>query len=169
LPTNKSTGLDNIPCRLLKEAAPDITTSLKAIFDRSIETGVFPDDLKKAKVTPLHKANDNENLENCRPISVIPAVAKVFERLVFNQLYQYFEDNKLLSKYQSGFRLFHSTLYALDATTEWYLNMDQGKVNSVLFSFASLSQIENVSYLSDNDNTSWRVARRARALRKTAP
>ena len=134
LPTNKSTGLDNIPCKLLKEAAPYIATSLKAIFDRSIETSVFPDEFKKAKVTPLHKANDKENLDNYRPISVIPAVAKVFERLVFNQLYQYFNDNNLLTKYQSGFRPLYSTLYALlDATTEWYLNIDQRKVNSVVF------------------------------------
>ena len=65
---------------------------------------------------------------------MIPTIAKVFERLIFNQLYKYLNDENLLSKCQSGFRPLHSTLYALlDATTEWFSNLDKGLINSVIF------------------------------------
>ena len=61
-------------------------------------------------------------------------IAKVFERIVYIQLYDYLDTNNLLSKYQPGFRPFHSTLCALlEATTEWFLNLDQGQLNSIVF------------------------------------
>ena len=134
LPIRKATGLDQIPCRLIKEAAPVIAESLRCIFNKSIETGIFPTEWKKAKMTPIYKANDKDLPDNYRPISVIPDIAKVFERIVFNQLYDYLSTNNLLSKYQSDFRPFHSTLYALlEATTEWFQKLDQGWVNSIVF------------------------------------
>ena len=69
-----------------------------------------------------------------RPISVIGAIAKVFERVVYNQLYFYLTENNLLNKYQSGFRPLHSTVTALlDATNEWYFNMNEGHLTSVVF------------------------------------
>ena len=60
--------------------------------------------------------------------------AKLFEKTIFNQVYSYLNDNKLLSKYQSGFRPMHSTLTALiDITDNWYLNIDDGMTNAILF------------------------------------
>ena len=54
--------------------------------------------------------------------------------MIYIQLYEYLTKNNLLSKFQSGFRRFHSTTTALlDATTEWFVNMDLGKLNSVVF------------------------------------
>ena len=130
----KATSLDNIPSRLVKEAAPVICKSLATIFNKSVDTGIFPTGPKLAKVTPIHKANDKDNLNNYRPISVLSSIAKVFERIVFNQFYTYLNQNNLLSKFQSGFRPFHSTATALlDATNEWLTNMDKGLLNSVTF------------------------------------
>ena len=130
--TKKATGLDNLSPRLVKEAAPIISESLAIIFNKTIDTGLFPTKLKTAKVTPVHKANDKDNVNNYRPISVISTVAKVYERIVFDQLYNYLNRNNLLSKFQSGFRPNHSTATAmLDATNEWLSNMDKGLINCV--------------------------------------
>ena len=69
-----------------------------------------------------------------RPISVISAIAKVFERLVYNQLSSYLSENNILLKYQSGFRSFHSTVTALlEATDNWAFNIDRGYVHAVVF------------------------------------
>ena len=76
-------------------------------------------------------------MDNYRPISVISAIAKVFERIVYNQLSSYLSDlseNNILSQHQSGFRSFHSTVTALlEATDNWAFNIDRGYVNAVVF------------------------------------
>lgn len=130
----KAAGLDKIPSKLVRMAASVIAESLCILFNKSILTGIFPSDWKIAKVSPVHKGNEKDFLTNYRPISVLSAVSKVLEKIVYLQLYSYFTNNNLLSKYQSGFRPLHSTLTALlDATTEWYINMDKKAFNSVLF------------------------------------
>ena len=71
---------------------------------------------------------------NYRPISVIPVVAKVFERIIYDQLYHYLTTNNFLSCHQSGFRSLHSTLTALiEATDSWAMDIDRGLVNAVVF------------------------------------
>ena len=87
-----------------------------------------------AKVSPVFKSGDQSDANNYRPISVLPTIARVFERLIFEQLYSYFNENKLLYSYQSGFRSLHSTVTALfDITNEWSSNIDKGMINGVLF------------------------------------
>ena len=82
----------------------------------------------------MHKGKERDDMNNYRPISLISVIAKIFERLIYNQLYDYSSKNNLLSKYQSGFRPLHSTVTALlDATTEWFVNMDQGNITNVIF------------------------------------
>ena len=71
---------------------------------------------------------------NYRPISVLSTVARVFERLVYDQLSYFMEQNKYLSQYQSGVRKFHSTITAmLKNSNDWLLNMDKGPYNGVVF------------------------------------
>ena len=113
LSPHKATGLDNISCRLLKEAAPIISDSLVMIINGSIDSGVFPSKWKIAKIFPLFKANDRTDPHNYRPISVLSTVSKVCERVVYDQLYAYLTENALLTKFQSGFRSLHSTVTAL--------------------------------------------------------
>ena len=73
-------------------------------------------------------------MNNYRPISVISAITKVFERIIFNQLSSYLSENNILAQYQSGFRSFHSTMTALlEATNKLAFNKDRGYVNAVVF------------------------------------
>ena len=107
---SKATGLDMISARLIRECADLICIPICNIFNQSISLGIFPDDWKCAKVTPLFKEGDRNDVNNYRPISVISVVAKVFERIVSDQLYAYLEEHSIICKYQSGFRSTHSTV-----------------------------------------------------------
>ena len=84
----KTTGLDKISTKLVKQADETIFESLVYIYltTVSLKTGIFPDDWKLAKVTPIYKTDDKTLCENYRPISVISSIAKIFEKLVSKQL-----------------------------------------------------------------------------------
>ena len=86
---NKSTGLDQFNVKLLKLAAPFVSSSLAHICNLSLNNSKFPDDWKRAKVTPIFKSGDKINVSNYRPISVLPIISKIIERTVHNQLYTY--------------------------------------------------------------------------------
>ena len=134
LNVSKATGLDMISARLIRECADLICIPICNIFNQSISLGIFPDDWKCARVTPLFKVGDRNDVNNYRPISVISVVAKVFERIVYDQLYAYLEEHSIICKYQSGFRSTHSTATALlEATDTWAYNIDRGKINAVVF------------------------------------
>ena len=82
----------------------------------------------------MFKEDIKSDPNNYRPISVLPIVSKLIERIVFNQLYSFLVENDLLADSQHGFRPKHSTLTALlEATNEWYLNIDNDLLNGVLF------------------------------------
>ena len=110
---SKETGLDRISARLIRECADLFCVPICDIFNQSISQGKLPEDWKSARVTPFCKQGDRYDLNNNRPISVIPVVVKVFERIVYDQLYAYLEEHDILSKHQSGFRAIHSTVTAL--------------------------------------------------------
>jgi len=127
-------GLDKIPCKLLKLASGIVGRSLSSMFKRSVETGFFPNKWKAAKVTPIFKKGTKSDLNNYRPISVLPIVSKIFETIIFQQLYDYLNKYKLLNNYQSGFRLLHSTLKAsLETMNNSSLNIDNGLLNGIIF------------------------------------
>ena len=87
-----------------------------------------------AKVSAIFKSGDKEDINNYRPISVIPTLARVFKRLIYNQIYDYLTVNNLLNPKQYGFRSLHSTALALsESTNHWLLDMGNGKMNSVIF------------------------------------
>ena len=131
---DKSTGMDDIPPKLLKIAAPIVSESLAFIFNRCIDSSIYPDEWKAAKVIPIHKKDDKDDVNNYRPISVILCIAKIFERVVYNQLYAYIESNNILNEHQSGFRSLHSTVtLLLDATNDWFNNIDNGLLNLVVY------------------------------------
>ncbi len=74
-----------------------------------LTTGIFPDVFKISKIIPVYKKGDANVLSNYRPISLLPTMSKIFERVIYNQLYAYFARNSLLSEQQYGFRAKHST------------------------------------------------------------
>ena len=104
------------------------------LFNKSLLSGIFPDDWKCARVTQLFKQVEASDLNNYRPISVISVIANVFERIVYDQLYNFLSDEDIISTHQSGFRSLHSTVAALlEATDNWTFNIDRGNVNAVVF------------------------------------
>ena len=124
--STKATGLDKIPSKALKAAAPTIAPSLTYVFNNSILTCCFPFDWKMARLLPVYKKGPRSLPENYRPISILPVVSKLMERIMYDQLYRYFSENSILSKQQFGFRDFYSTASALlDSTNCWYVNMDR--------------------------------------------
>ena len=134
LSKSKATGLDYISARLIRECADLICISICKIFNCSLTTGIFPDDWKCAKVIPLFKQGSSSDMNNHRRFSVISAVAKVFERIIYDQIYAYLFEHDILSKSQSGFRSIHSTVTALlEATDSWAFDIDRGNVNAVVF------------------------------------
>lgn len=99
-----SCGHDSISNNLLKIIKTEISDCLTLIINQSITTGIYPDQLKIAKVVPIHKKNDKLDIKNYRPISVLPTISKLFEIIMHSQLMTYFTDNKLLTPHQYGFR-----------------------------------------------------------------
>ncbi len=131
---NKATGIDKISCKIFKLAAPAISDSLILIFNQAITLSTFPDEWKMARVIPLHKSGQRNIPGNYRPISVLPAISKIMERILYDQLYNYLTKFELLSDSQFGFRKFHSTATALlDCTNDWYVNLDRKMFNLVVF------------------------------------
>ena len=119
---------------MLKLSAEIITPSLTWIFNFSVKTGIYVDEWKKDWRLPSFKSDDRQKCENFRPISILPIISKIFERSVFNQLYNFLNENSLLSKYHFGFRPKNSTLSALIQMCDaWHASMDCGDVNAVVF------------------------------------
>ena len=112
LPMKTSAGHDKISCIILKEIKDIIAQPLSLLVNQAFNTGVFPSKLKLAKVIPLFKKGDKTSIENYRPISLLPCMSKVLEKIINIQLYDYFQSNNLLYKSQYGFRKHHSTEFA---------------------------------------------------------
>ena len=89
-------------------------------FNLVISSGVTPKDWKSDRVSPIFRAGSKADAGNYRSISVLSVIAKLFEKAIFNQVYTYLDENKLLSKYQSGFRSMPSTLMAFIGMTDNY-------------------------------------------------
>ena len=112
LENKSSSGHDGISNKLLKLLKIELSKSLTLIINQMITTGIFPDSFKISRITPLFKKGDVSMLSNYRPISLLPTISKIFERILYNQLYDYFNSNNLLAEEQYGFRTNHSTEYA---------------------------------------------------------
>ncbi len=105
-----SYGYDEIPTKILKASVYNIISPLTHIINRSLMTGIVPDQLKIAKILPIYKAADSKLLKNYRPISLLPALSKVYEKIMFNKIMSYLNSNNILYKHQYGFRAKFSTI-----------------------------------------------------------
>ena len=106
------TGFDNISTKLMKKSMESIALPMAEMFNSMIRSGIFPNDLKMAKVIPLYKSGDSSLFTNYRPISQLPAFSKVFERLIYNRLHSFLEKYNILFTSQYGFRKISSTEHA---------------------------------------------------------
>ena len=113
LKNSTSKGYDDLPVNTIKNCGNELAKPLCILFNKSIEEGVVPDDLKIAKIIPIFKSDDKKAVSNYRPISVLPAFSKIFERLVYNRLLEFIDQHNILSTNQYGFRKQISTSMAL--------------------------------------------------------
>ena len=133
LDSNKAYRHDNISICMLKICGDSICVPLEMIFKQALLTGVFPSEWKKGNIVPIHKKGDKQNIKNYRPVSLLPICGKIFERLIFNEMFIYFSANKLISKNQSGFQPGDSCInQLLSITHKIFTSFDNGlEVRSV--------------------------------------
>ena len=113
LSSKNSQGHDGVSTKLLKSIKCEASEPITIIINQTFRTGIFPDKLKLAKVIPIFKKGDNTTMNNYRPISILPTVSKVFERIIFDQTYEHFKANGLFYASQYGFQKNHCTELAV--------------------------------------------------------
>ena len=133
LPSNKAPGADKITSRVLKDSLPAILPIITHLFNKSFATGTFARSWKMAEVIPVPKSGDFNEPVNTRPISLLPILSKVCERLAHRQFVDFLNRSGKISKFQSGNRELHSTETALLQFTDDILkNMDEKKVSLIV-------------------------------------
>ena len=111
--SKQSVGHDGLSTKYLKLFAPVICEPISKLFNSCIQNGVFPDSLKVAKIFPLFKSGDKRDPSNYRPISILPAIAKLFEKLIYKRMLKFITKHCIFSKSQIGFRNKRSCLQAI--------------------------------------------------------
>ena len=130
---SKATGHDNIGPAFLKIASSTIAPVLSNLINSSIKSGIFPNDHKIAKVTPLHKKGEKTQPSNYRPVSILAALSKISERFIADRVVEHVEGNGLINLHQSGFRRGHGTHFALHHMIDnWATALSQKKCVAVL-------------------------------------
>ena len=132
---NKAAGSDGISGQMLLLCDESVSLPLQIIFKNIMLTSIYPDMWKLANVTPIFKKGDKQLIKNYRPISLLPICGKIFEKVIFNTLYNYLNINKLITKNQSGFRPGDSTtnqlLYLVDEIHKAFDSTECFEVRSV--------------------------------------
>ena len=110
---NSSPGFDGIPSFVANQCIDNFIEPLTYIINMSFMEGVFPSELKLAKVVPIFKSGDSTKMSNYRPISILSFFSKIFEKLMYNIVNNFLYKNDIIYKYQFGFRKKHSTQHAI--------------------------------------------------------
>ena len=128
---NKASQKSDIPIRIIKENIDIFADFLCETVNCTIKTSNFPNCLNLADITPLHKKGRRDNKENYRPVSILPVLSKLFERILFEQISSFFDN--FLSEKQCGFRKGYSTQHCLGNLLEkWKSPVDKGKTFGAL-------------------------------------
>ena len=114
---NKAHVHDDISIRMIKICDKSLIKPLMLIFKKSIRSSYYPNIWKKSNIIPVHKKNDKRLVNNYRPISLLPAFGKIFEKIIFNKIYNYLSKENLLNPNQSGFQPSDSCINQLIAIT----------------------------------------------------
>ena len=130
----KSSGLDNLSSYIIKEAFTILLPKITKMYNLSFEKAIFPEKWKKALVIPIPKTGNLTNVQNYRPISLLPLPGKILEKLAHIQLTDFLEGNELLSTAQHGFRKQHSTIDAIAQFTS-YVNTKMDSNQTVLATY----------------------------------
>ena len=131
LDISKASQDSDIPTKIVRANADIFTEILFTEIERSFQIDNFPANMKLADVTPAHKKGSQSEKGNYRPVSILPNLSKIFERCIYKQISEYFEN--ILSKYQCGFRKGHSAQHCLIALLEkWRESIDRGHEFGIL-------------------------------------
>ena len=126
---NSSAGQDSILASIAKPLIQYYAKPISRLINSSFENGLFPDELKIAKVIPIFKNGDKKDTVNYRPISVLTFFSKIFEKTMYNHLISFIDKENILYKFQFGFRKSHSTNHAIISLVENVNQaLDSGKV-----------------------------------------
>ena len=123
----------------MKDAADILSKPLEAIFNSSLESGVFPNIWKVARVTSVFKTGSKTDLNNYRPISILSVFSKLIEKIAHDQVTgdqvsTFLKEKSMLSKCQHAFQKLHNTLTTLlNVTDSWFSNADKRKINTSIF------------------------------------
>jgi hypothetical protein len=131
---DSAVGWDNISNKVLKQYKHILIPPLTHIFGKCLSEGIFPKCLKKAVVVPVHKSGNKDQITNYRPISLLPAISKILEKIINNRLVKYLEKHSILSKNQFGFRSKLSTNDAVHQLTNYVAQeLDSGNQTVGIF------------------------------------
>ncbi len=130
----QSCGHDGISMSTVKSIIHSISDPFTCICNKSFQTGIFPDEMKIAKIVPLFKTGNRKEFSNYRPVSILPQFSKILEKLFYNRLVSFVKINEVLYKSQYGFREKHSTGLALmELMEEITSNLDNGFMTTGVF------------------------------------
>ena len=116
--SNSAAGYDEMPASIMKQLVDNFLLPLTFLINKSIAQGTVPDELKIAKVLPIYKNEDEQLIQNYRPISVLPFFSKIFEKIVASNIIDFLEENNLFYCNQFGFRKSHGTNHAIITLVE---------------------------------------------------
>ena len=102
--SNKAHGHDGVSMRTLKICGPSVIKPLTLLFNNCLRYGVFRNDWKKANVIQVDKKGNKQLVSNYRPVSLLPVFSKIFEKLIFDCIYDFLDQNCLLKANESTFR-----------------------------------------------------------------
>ena len=120
----KATGVDNISAKIIKACAPAVSIAISNLINILCRSCEFPAGLKRAKVIPLFKKKDPLNKENYRPVTILPTISKVYERVMHDQLTEHFDRifNPFLAAFRKGFGCQSTLLRLLE---DWHMALDR--------------------------------------------
>lgn len=134
LKNKRSCGFDDIPVSLLKSIKTQISPVITHLINSSFVAGYFPDKLKISKVVPVFKKDDPSKVLNYRPVSLLPTISKIFEKIVHNQLVAFLINYKLFDNIQHGFRVGRSVVTASVSFIESIIeSVDRGEETVGIF------------------------------------
>ena len=129
----------DIPVSLLKKSSHVLLDHLHRFFDYFLTHGIFPSILKKGVISPVYKKGDPRYMDNYRPVSILPLLSKILEKLIYSRLYSFFLSSGTIYENQFGFRKHHSTSHAVNYSVNHILNQIEQKKH-VIGIFIDLSK-----------------------------
>ena len=129
----------DIPIKVIKKSSNCISPILAKYFTNLMEKGIFPDELKLGKISPIYKKENEQLIENYRPVSILPIFGKIFEKVIYSRLYNFFLSQNILHPNQFGFRKGHSTNHALNYSVNFIEKTLRNKKHAIAI-FIDLSK-----------------------------